>query len=57
MTSVFAAWSVVQVMVAEVAVIPVACTAVITGAGAAGVEKVKFADVAGTLAALEERAV
>ena len=41
-----AAWSVVQVMVADVDVIPVAVSDVITGAGVAAVEKMKFADEA-----------
>ena len=39
------AWSVVQVIVADVAETPLELTALITGI-AAGVEKVKFADVA-----------
>ena len=44
-TSVVAVWSVVQVIVAPVEVIEEAVTAVITGAGAAVVAKVKFVDV------------
>ena len=40
------AWSVVQVIVAEVEVIAVEVTEVITGADSAGVAKVKFDEVA-----------
>jgi hypothetical protein len=39
------AWSVVQVIVAVLDVMPVALTALITGAGAAVVANVKFPDV------------
>jgi hypothetical protein len=38
-------WSVVQVIVADVAVMPMAVTPLITGTGT-GVEKMKLADVA-----------
>lgn len=45
-TCVVAVWSVVQVMVADVAVMPEAVTEVITGAGGgAAVAKVKFDEV------------
>lgn len=44
-TCVVAACSVVQVMVAELALIAVAVTDEIIGAGSAGVAKVKFAEV------------
>ena len=47
------AWSVVQMMVAEVEVIAVAVTDVITGA-AAGVAKVKLAEVARVPAAFAD---
>ena len=50
------AWSVVQVMIAELDVIEVTVTDVITGAGSAEVVKVKLPDVACVPAEFADRA-